>query len=196
MSGMSPTFPVPAALPRLMDQDLAIVRLRAMQRLALALLLAVAVAFVLARIYEPLHPGLGYLRAFCEAALVGGLADWFAVTALFRRPLGLPIPHTAIVPEQKDRLGEALGEFVERNFLSPEVVAAKLTDVDFSDVLAGWLADRTRSGAVAARACHVAAAAAGCAGRRADASVHPRELRQLRCAASSWPRSPRNCSTP
>ena len=132
-----------------MDQDLAVARLRAMQRLALALLLAVAVVFVLARAYEPLHPGVGYLRAFCEAALVGGLADWFAVTALFRRPLGLPIPHTAIVPEKKDRLGEALGEFVERNFLSPDVVAAKLTDVDFSDVLAGWLTDRSRSGAVA-----------------------------------------------
>ncbi len=132
-----------------MDQDLAIARLRAMQRLALALLLAAAVVFLLARTYEPLHPGVGYLRAFCEAALVGGLADWFAVTALFRRPLGLPIPHTAIVPEQKDRLGEALGEFVERNFLSPEVVAAKLTDVDFSEVLAGWLTDRARSGVVA-----------------------------------------------
>src|SRR5262245_35085148 len=102
---------------RFMDQDLAFARMRAMQRLALALLVVAAVAFVLARTYEPLHPGVGYLRAFCEAALVGGLADWFAVTALFRRPLGLPIPHTAIIPEKKDRLGQALGEFVERNFL-------------------------------------------------------------------------------
>jgi uncharacterized membrane-anchored protein YjiN (DUF445 family) len=132
-----------------MDQDPALARLRAMQRLALALLLAAAVVFVVARAYEPLHPGIGYLRAFCEAALVGGLADWFAVTALFRRPLGLPIPHTAIIPEKKDRLGDALGEFVERNFLSPEVVAAKLGDIDFSGVLAAWLSDRTRSGALA-----------------------------------------------
>jgi uncharacterized membrane-anchored protein YjiN (DUF445 family) len=132
-----------------MDQDLAIARLRAMQRLALALLLAVAVVLLVTRVYEPLHPGVGYLRAFCEAALVGGLADWFAVTALFRRPLGLPIPHTAIIPEKKDRLGDALGEFVERNFLSADVVAAKLTDIDFSGVLAGWLADRARSGALA-----------------------------------------------
>jgi uncharacterized membrane-anchored protein YjiN (DUF445 family) len=90
-----------------MDQDPALVRLRAMQRLALALLLAAAVVFVVARAYEPLHPGLGYLRAFCEAALVGGLADWFAVTALFRRPLGLLILYTAIIPEKKDRLGDA-----------------------------------------------------------------------------------------
>jgi uncharacterized membrane-anchored protein YjiN (DUF445 family) len=134
-----------------MDQDLAILRLRAMQRVALALLLAAAVVFVVARIYEPVHPGFGYLRAFCEAALVGGLADWFAVTALFRRPLGLPIPHTAIIPEKKDRLGDALGDFVQRNFLSPEVVAGKLTDIDFSSVLAEWLADPARSGCVAAK---------------------------------------------
>src|SRR5262245_27524623 len=132
-----------------MDQDLAFARMRAMQRLALALLAVAAVAFVLARIYEPLHPGIGYLRAFCEAALVGGLADWFAVTALFRRPLGLPIPHTAIIPEKKDRLGQALGEFVERNFLSPEAVAAKLAELNCADVLADWLADPARSRAVA-----------------------------------------------
>ena len=134
-----------------MDQDLAIARLRAMQRVALALLLVAAAVFLVVRRYEPLHPGLGYLRAFCEAALVGGLADWFAVTALFRRPLGLPIPHTAIIPEKKDRLGDALGDFVERNFLSSEVVAAKLTDIDFSGVLAGWLADPARSGPLASQ---------------------------------------------
>jgi uncharacterized membrane-anchored protein YjiN (DUF445 family) len=134
-----------------MDQDLAIARLRAMQRLALMLLLVAAGVFLAARIYEPLHPGLGYLRAFCEAALVGGLADWFAVTALFRRPLGLPIPHTAIIPEKKDRLGDALGDFVERNFLSPEIVAGTLTDIDFSSVLSEWLADPGRSGLVAGK---------------------------------------------
>jgi len=134
-----------------MDQDLAIARLRAMQRLALMLLLVAAGVFLAARMYEPLHPGLGYLRAFCEAALVGGLADWFAVTALFRRPLGLPIPHTAIIPEKKDRLGDALGDFVERNFLSPEIVAGKLTDIDFSSVLSEWLADPGRSGLVAGK---------------------------------------------
>ena len=119
-----------------------------MQRSALALLLLAAVVFLVARIYEPAHPGLGYLRAFCEAALVGGLADWFAVTALFRHPLGLPVPHTAIIPEKKDRLGDALGEFVQQNFLSTEVVVAKLTDIDFSSVLAEWLADPARSGPV------------------------------------------------
>ena len=132
-----------------MERDPALDRLRAMQRLALALLIGVAVLYLIARVYEPVYPGVGFLRAFCEAAMVGGLADWFAVTALFRRPLGLPIPHTAIIPEKKDRLGEALGNFVERNFLSSEVVAAKLTAIDFSDVVARWLADPRRSAPVA-----------------------------------------------
>jgi len=132
-----------------MERDLALERLRAMQRLALALLIAVAIAYPIARVFEPAYPAVGYLRAFCEAAMVGGLADWFAVTALFRRPLGLPIPHTAIIPEKKDRLGEALGNFVERNFLSPEVVARKLGAMDFSDLLARWLADPQRSAPLA-----------------------------------------------
>lgn len=131
------------------DQDSDLRRLRAMQRLALALLLGAAMGFLVARRFEGAHPLLGYLRAFCEAAMVGGLADWFAVTALFRRPFGLPIPHTAIIPEKKDRLGEALGSFVERNFLSPEIVAAKLTASDFSEFAARWLTDPARAGAAA-----------------------------------------------
>ncbi len=74
------------------------------------------------------EPGfwVALVRAGAEAALVGGLADWFAVTALFRHPLGLPIPRTAIIPKNKDRIGEGLGQFVERNFLAPEILAAKL----------------------------------------------------------------------
>lgn len=124
---------------------------RPMQRLALGLLGLAAALYAAARAVEPAHPAFGFLRAFCEAALVGGLADWFAVTALFRRPLALPIPHTAIIPANKDRLGEALGNFVESNFLSPEVIAARLADVDFSRMLAAWLADPARSGPVAER---------------------------------------------
>ena len=79
------------------------------------------------------------LRAGAEAALVGGLADWFAVTALFRHPLGLPIPHTAILPRGKDRIGEGLGDFVERNFLAPAIIAAKLRGLAPSRRLAAWL---------------------------------------------------------
>jgi uncharacterized membrane-anchored protein YjiN (DUF445 family) len=78
--------------------------------------------------------------AFSEAAMVGGLADWFAVTALFRHPLGLPIPHTAIIPQQKDRLGETLAQFLKDNFLKPQVVARRLDDADLAGVLARWLA--------------------------------------------------------
>src|SRR5688572_753423 len=72
---------------------------------------------------------IGLVWSAAEAALVGGLADWFAVTALFRRPLGLPIPHTAIIPRNKDRIGEGLGRFIERNFLAPELVARKLASL-------------------------------------------------------------------
>ncbi|MFK5047893.1 DUF445 family protein, partial [Klebsiella pneumoniae] len=75
-----------------------------------------------------------------EAGVVGGLADWFAVTALFRRPLGLPIPHTAIIPTHKDRIGEGLGRFVERHFLDPALVADRLRRSDPAARLAGWLA--------------------------------------------------------
>ena len=84
-------------------------QLRAMKRRASALLIAAAVVYVVARVIEKHHPAIGYLRATAEAAMVGGVADWFAVTALFRHPLGLPIPHTAIVPNRKDQIGESLG---------------------------------------------------------------------------------------
>jgi uncharacterized membrane-anchored protein YjiN (DUF445 family) len=124
-------------------------RLRAMKRRATGLLVLVAATYVVARWFEPVHPAVGYLRAFCEAAMVGGLADWFAVTALFRHPLGVPLPHTAIIPANKDRIGAALGQFVERNFLSTEVVAGKLARIEFAALAARWLADSARSAPVA-----------------------------------------------
>ncbi|MGE3143804.1 MAG: DUF445 domain-containing protein [Hyphomonadaceae bacterium] len=83
----------------------------------------------------------GYARAFAEAALVGGLADWFAVTALFRRPLGLPVPHTAIIPNSKDRIADTLGAFVADNFLSPEIIDAHLRERDLAAAVARQLAD-------------------------------------------------------
>jgi uncharacterized membrane-anchored protein YjiN (DUF445 family) len=118
--------------------------LRGMRAVALGLLAGASVLVVLAHILETYHPAWGYVRAFAEAAVIGGLADWFAVTALFRRPLGLPIPHTAIIPANKDRIGEALGRFVERNFLSPEVVADRLGAIDFAGKLGEWLSDAQR----------------------------------------------------
>lgn len=102
------------------------------------------VILVLANVFLSVHPSIGYLRAFAEAAVVGALADWFAVTALFRQPLGLPIPHTAIVPRNKERIGASLGRFVELNFASPEIVSAKLAGVDLSGKLAQWLSDPAR----------------------------------------------------
>src|SRR5581483_12368717 len=98
------------------DDALKRARLATMRRRATGLLVVAAVVFALALVYEPRYPWLGFVRATAEASLVGGLADWFAVTALFRRPLGLPIPHTAIVAVQKDRIGRVLGNFVQHHF--------------------------------------------------------------------------------
>jgi uncharacterized membrane-anchored protein YjiN (DUF445 family) len=114
--------------------------LRRNRLLATGLLLAAAAAFFATR-FAP-EPGfwLRLLRAGAEAAVVGGLADWFAVTALFRHPLGLPIPHTAIIPHSKDRIGEGFGDFVERNFLAPEIIAARLRSLEPGRRFAGWLA--------------------------------------------------------
>src|SRR5213596_2179446 len=101
-------------------------QLDAMKRRATGLLALAAAVFGAAAALETRYPWLGYVRATAEASLVGGLADWFAVTALFRRPLGLPIPHTAIVVERKAQFGETLGEFVQENFLSPTAVRERL----------------------------------------------------------------------
>ena len=84
------------------------------------------------------------------AAMVGALADWFAVTALFKHPLGIPIPHTAIIKRKKDQLGEGLGDFVRENFMSPEVIATKLRDADVASRTGKWLAERVNAERVAA----------------------------------------------
>src|SRR6266446_661794 len=124
-------------------------RLEAMKRRATALLGVALLVFVAASIYEPLFPWLGYVRATAEASLVGGLADWFAVTALFRHPLGLPIPHTAIVATRKERIGRILGAFVQNHFLSREVIATNLRAVRPADRAARWLADPEHSRRIA-----------------------------------------------
>src|SRR3954462_9142122 len=117
-----------------------------MRRRATALLAGFAVLFVGVSVFIHLRPDVApfwmrLVRATCEAAMVGGLADWFAVTALFRHPLGIPIPHTAIVPAKKDRVGRTLGAFVQRNFLSREVIEARLRTLAIGRRLAEWLAD-------------------------------------------------------
>ena len=111
-----------------------------MKRRATGLLVIMGAIFVAASFLEPRYIWLGYIRATAEASLVGGVADWFAITALFRHPLNLPIPHTAIIPNRKDRIGQSLGNFVQNNFLSPEVLAAKLRAAQISRRAAEWLA--------------------------------------------------------
>ncbi|MBU3748975.1 MAG: DUF445 domain-containing protein [Mycobacterium sp.] len=117
--------------------------LRQMKAVALGFLIGATVIFLACRwALSQGGPGwLGYVSAAAEAGMVGALADWFAVTALFRHPLGLKIPHTAIIPRKKDQLGEGLGTFVRENFLSPEVVETKLRDAEIASRLGKWLAE-------------------------------------------------------
>jgi uncharacterized membrane-anchored protein YjiN (DUF445 family) len=114
-------------------------RLGRMRLLATGLLAAMAALYVVTGFWLREAPWLGYVRAFAEAATVGACADWFAVTALFRRPFGLPIPHTGIVPRSKDRIGEALGGFIAGNFLTQEVLEARLRQLEVGRWGAAWL---------------------------------------------------------
>ena len=122
---------------------------RRMKRVATGLFVLMTILFIVAKYFEPTHPIVPFVRAFAEAAMVGALADWFAVTALFRRPLGLPIPHTAIVPRSKDRIGAGLGNFISRNFLQAEQVERRLKDIDLAGAFARWLTDGDRARKVA-----------------------------------------------
>jgi uncharacterized membrane-anchored protein YjiN (DUF445 family) len=113
--------------------------LKKSRRFATFLLLLMVLIFLAAGFFEKNMPWLGFFRAFAEAAIVGALADWFAVTALFRHPLGLSLPHTAIIPTNKDRIGESLGTFVQKNFLTPEAISEKLRSADIAGKTADWL---------------------------------------------------------
>src|SRR4051794_24473843 len=110
-----------------------------MKVVATGLLVVMAVVFFATRAFEHQYPALRYVKAFAEAAMVGGLADWFAVTALFRHPLGLPIPHTAIIPRNKDRIGETLANFLKENFLIPSVVARRMRRLDVAGAAGRFL---------------------------------------------------------
>src|SRR6476646_3087716 len=119
--------------------------LRRVKLLATLVLAATFAIFIAAKACVPLHPAFGFVAAFAEAATIGGLADWYAVVALFKRPLGLPIPHTAIIQANQNRIAEKLGEFIEVHFLEPGPVEAKLRQIDFGSFIADWLRDRKRS---------------------------------------------------
>ncbi|WP_079544757.1 DUF445 domain-containing protein [Bradyrhizobium lablabi] len=119
--------------------------LRRVKALATLVLAGTLLLFVTAKLLLPVHPIFGFVAAFAEAATIGGLADWYAVVALFKRPLGLPIPHTAIIQSNQHRIADKLGEFIEVHFLEAAPVEAKLRQIDFATFIAEWLRDRKRS---------------------------------------------------
>jgi len=121
------------------DEKLRAKQLQQMKLRAAGLLILAAIAFGISHYFGPQYPWLGWVQAFSEAAMVGGLADWFAVTALFRHPLGIPIPHTAIIGRQKDRIGRIIGNFVQHHFLARDAVSAKLRGMRIAERGAEWL---------------------------------------------------------
>lgn len=145
--------------------DREIIQRRSLRRnrtIATTLLLIMAATFIGTSLVAEENFWVSLIHSAAEAGVVGGLADWFAVTALFRHPLGVPIPHTAIVPRNKNRIGEGLAAFLERHFLTDELVATKLRGLDGAHHLARWLADPDRATALAGQIVrllpHVAAA--------------------------------------
>jgi uncharacterized membrane-anchored protein YjiN (DUF445 family) len=139
-------------IPPVADAETKRQRLDEMKRRATGLLVVMTVVFLVARLLETTHPWVGYVRSTAEAAMVGGVADWFAITALFRHPLNIPIPHTAIIPRRKDRIGRSLGNFVQNNFLSHEVLGAKLRAAQLSRRAAEWLSSPEHGQSVARHA--------------------------------------------
>src|SRR3984893_9258818 len=119
--------------------------LRRVKALATLVLQTPPALFAVAKLLLNVHPVFGFVASFAEAATIGGLADWYAVVALFKRPLGLPIPHTAIIQSNQERIADKLGEFIEKNFLEAGPVEAKLRQIDFASFIADWLRDRKRS---------------------------------------------------
>ncbi|MDF0491924.1 DUF445 domain-containing protein [Bradyrhizobium yuanmingense] len=119
--------------------------LRRVKALATLVLASTLALFIVAKWLLPVHPVFGFIAAFAEAATIGGLADWYAVVALFKRPLGLPIPHTAIIQSNQARIADKLGEFIQVHFLEAAPVEAKLKEIDFGSFVADWLRDRKRS---------------------------------------------------
>ena len=153
-----PGSPVSALGPE--SVELRTRRLAAARRRATALLAGVTVVFVAVTVAGAHGTVLGYVQAGAEAAMVGGVADWFAVTALFRRPLGLPIPHTALIVERKDQFAATLGQFVQENFLNADVLAERIRSARLVPRLAAWLADDANAAGFAGHAADLVVMAA------------------------------------
>ncbi len=143
------------------DEALRQERLTRIKRWATGLLIGAAVVFLIARWLEPTWPWLAIVRATAEAAMIGGLADWFAVTALFRHPMGIPIPHTAIIPMRKDRVGVTLGAFVQKNFLNRDVIVAKLHSLNAAERAARWMVEPDNAKKIARQVARALGAASG-----------------------------------
>ncbi len=122
-----------------MKKDTKETTLKKTKSIATGILLIMIVVYIAAKVYERTSPWVGFVRAFAEASMIGALADWFAVVALFRHPLGIPLPHTAIIPANKVRIGESLGEFVQSNFLTQDVIKEKLQSINVTEKVAQWL---------------------------------------------------------
>ena len=125
-------------------------RLATMKRRATAFLAAATVVFLVVTIWGGNATWVGYVQATAAAGMVGGLADWFAVTALFPHPLGIPIPHTAIIVAKKDQFGETLGEFIQDSFLTPETIVGRVRSAGVAPRVAAWLSDRDNASRLAA----------------------------------------------
>jgi uncharacterized membrane-anchored protein YjiN (DUF445 family) len=154
-------------------------RLRSMQWLAVALLLLAALVFAVARSQRGNHPAWGYVEAFAEASMVGAIADWFAVVALFRHPLGIPLWHTAIIPNSKAGIGRSLGTFVENHFITEQGIAERIAHADPAARLGAWLGDENH-------AQQLGMAGAGVARQLLAMADHDKLGRLLREQASSY----------
>src|SRR5436305_15265713 len=147
MMSASPAFRAEPESGEVRARQLAVARRR-----ATALLAAVTVLFVAVTVASAHGTLLGYVQAGAEASMVGGVADWFAVTALFRHPLGLPIPHTALIVERKGQFAATLGQFVQENFLNADVLAERIRSACLVPQLAAWLADEANAARFAGHA--------------------------------------------
>jgi len=124
-------------------------QLKRVKRLATLVLALCFVVMVFAMILETRYPALGFLAAFAEAATIGGIADWYAVVALFKHPMNIPFPHTAIIPNNQHRIGDNIGRFIQTNFLAADPIRKKLQEVDFAAEVANWLSEPTKSRSLA-----------------------------------------------
>jgi len=184
----TPSRPVPTpGLPPLAEEEARSRALRVMKGRATGLLVGVTAVFVVLTVLDDGAAGYGYARAAAEASMVGGLADWFAVTALFRHPLGLPIPHTAVIAERKEQFGRTLGDFVQQNFLNADVLAERVGGAGVVRRVTDWLADPAHAEKVAGHAAGVAVALADVV---RDEDVHGLIEQEIRRAVEAVPVAP------